>query len=268
VGAVPAGRRLTTDVGGELLVLTSTGIQPLSKLTRGALLAPTQYETGKISNLFNQLMASTSSLRGWAMRQHPLDAAMVVLVPVAPGQPTQQLAMSLSTKGWHIYRDMPMGVCAEAWGGTLYFGTEDGRVCVNDGYVDGVLLASPGSYSPINWSLLTGFSNLDSPKQKRVHAIRPTILAQGGSVSHEAQAKLRWDLTEMSPPDNVIATSGSVWDTALWDVATWGGAYQAQQVMFGATGVGPEVAIAIRGAASSRMTLTGIDVRLELGGFR
>jgi hypothetical protein len=265
-GAVPAGRRLCTDFGGDLLLMSSTGIQSLGKLTTGGVAYSTQYETGKIANLFNQLQASTSTLRGWSMRLHPQDAALMVLVPVAANQPTQQLVMSLSTKGWHQYRDMPMGVCAEPWGGSLYFGTEDGRVCVNDGYVDGVLLADPNSYATINWSLLTGFSNLGVPNQKRVQIIRPTILSQGGSIAHEAQARYRWSLDEIAAV-SASPASGSAWDSALWDQTVWGGAYQAQQRVFGASGVGPEVAIAIRGAASSRMTLTGIDVAYDAGGL-
>jgi hypothetical protein len=263
---VPAGRRLCTDFGGDLLLMSSTGIQSLGKLTTGGVAYSTQYETGKIANLFNQLQASTSTLRGWSMRLHPQDAALMVLVPVAANQPTQQLVMSLSTKGWHQYRDMPMGVCAEPWGGSLYFGTEDGRVCVNDGYVDGVLLADPNSYATINWSLLTGFSNLGVPNQKRVQIIRPTILSQGGSIAHEAQARYRWSLDEIAAV-SASPASGSAWDSALWDQTVWGGAYQAQQRVFGASGVGPEVAIAIRGAASSRMTLTGIDVAYDAGGL-
>jgi hypothetical protein len=267
VGAVPAGRRITTDSGGELLLMTSTGIQSLSKLTSGGVGYSTQYETGKIANLFNQLQASTSTLRGWGMRLHPQDAALMVTVPVAANQATQQLVMSLSTKGWHQYRDLPMGVSAEPWGGTLYFGTEDGRVCVNDGYVDGVLLGDPDSYAPIEWSLLTGFSNLGSPNQKRVQIMRPTVLSQGGAIPFEAQARYRWDLSEIAALGAAPGASGSAWDSALWDEAIWGGSYQAQQQVFGATGIGPEVAIALRGAASSRMTLTGLDIAFDAGGM-
>jgi hypothetical protein len=266
VGAVPAGRRMTTDNGGDLLVACSNGLIPTSKLTIGGASYSSQYETNKIANLWNQLQKQTSSLRGWAMRIHPQDGCLMSLVPVAANQPTQQLVMSLSTKGWHQYRDMPMGVCAEPWGGSLYFGTEDGRVCVNDGYVDGVLLADPNSYATINWSLLTGFSNLGVPNQKRVQIIRPTILSQGGSIAHEAQVRYRWSLDEIAAV-SASPASGSAWDSALWDQAVWGGAYQAQQRVFGASGVGPEVAIAIRGAASSRMTLTGIDVAYDAGGL-
>jgi hypothetical protein len=266
-GAVPAGRKLCTDFGGDLLFMSSTGIQSMSKLVSGGSAYSSQYETARIGNLFNQLQASSSSLRGWSMRIHPKDAALMTIVPVSLGQQTQQLVMSLSTKGWHQYRDMPMGVCAEPWGGTLYFGTEDGRVCFNDGDVDGVLLADPSSFSPVYWSALTGFTNLGSPRQKQVHFIRPTILSQGGNIPHEVAARYRWDLTEIPSITSTPSAGGSLWGTALWDQSVWGGSYSSQQRVAGAYGIGPEVAIAIRGASSSRMTLTGIDVNWEGGGF-
>lgn len=269
VGAVPAGRRLCTDTGGDLLVMSSIGILPMSKLVVGSVLYDrTQYQTNKISNLFNQAQAATSTMRGWAMRLHPQDAALMVLTPIAPNQPSQQLVMSMVTKGWHQYRDMPVGVCAEAWNGTLYFGTEDGRVCVNDGYVDGVLLSDPNSYSTINWSMLSAFSNLGTPTNKRVQEIRVGITSQGGAVPYQAAARFGFDFNEIT---GVSASPGggpgSAWDSALWDQAVWGGAYQPQSRVFGGAGMGREVAVAIRGAASSRMTITGIDVSYDSGGF-
>ena len=267
VGAVPQGRRLCTDFGGDLLVMSSIGIMPVSKLVIGNVVYDrSQYQTFKISNLFNQLQAATSTLKGWSMRLHPQDACLMVLVPVAVNQSSQQLVMSLTTKGWHRYRDLPMGLAAEPWGGTLYFGTEDGRVCVNDGYVDGILLADPNAFTPIQWAMLSSFQNMGSPNRKRVQTIRPRVLSQGGNVTFRARAQFDWDLTEMDPVTALAAGGPGAWDTAVWDIAKWGGNYGTQQQTFGSVGIGSAVAIAIRGCSSSRMTLTGIDVSVDVGG--
>lgn len=268
VGAVPTGRRLTTDSGGDLLVMSSIGILPMSKLVIGnPLIDRTQFQTAKISNLFNQLQAATATVRGWSMRLHPQDAALMVLVPQGAGASSTQLVMSLTTRGWHQYRDLPIGQCAEPWNGTLYFGTENGRVCVNDGYVDGVTLADPNSYSSINWSLLTAFSNFGVPNQKRIHWIRPYVSSQGGAIPFQAQARYNFDFSEIQGSGIASASGSATWDTAKWDQALWAGAYQPAQQVFGAQGIGPEVAIAMRGSASSRMTLVGIDVSYDTGGL-
>ena len=267
VGAVPVGRRIATDFGGDILLMSSIGIMPLSKLVIGNVVYDrSQYQTFKISNLFNQMQAATANLRGWAMRMHPIDSCLMVLVPTAVNQASQQLVMSLTTRGWSRYRDIPIGLCAEPWGGTLYFGTEDGRICANDGYVDGVLLSNANAFSAIEWSFLTSFQNLGDPHWKRLEIIRPRVLSQGGNVSFQATARYDWNMTEPSPPTLTLASGGSLWDSALWDVALWGGAYNTQSVVNGGAGIGSAVAIAIRGSSGARTTITGIDVTFTTGG--
>jgi hypothetical protein len=268
VGAVPVGRRLCTDSGGDLLIMSSMGILPISRLVTSGSDEQGQYQTYRVANVYKELQGATSTLRGWAMRLHPQDAALMVLYPVASGQPTQQLVMSLTTKGWHRYRDMPIGACAEAWAGTLYFGTEDGRVCRNDGALDGVLLADPNSYTAIDWSLLSAYSNAGSPTRKRVQQIRVKVLSQGGSIALNAEARYDLDLTEAAVPSEASSVSDvAVWDEGLWDEAVWGGDSQPQIQTFGAAGDGHDVAIAIRGRATSRMTLVGVDATYDSGGW-
>jgi hypothetical protein len=87
-------------------------------------------------------------------------------------------------------------------------------------------------------------------------------------VPYEARARYSWNLSEIAALSASAGDPTSAWDSALWDEAIWGGSYQSQRRTFGASGCGPEVAIALRGAASSRMTLTGIDVAFDVGGFR
>jgi hypothetical protein len=256
-------------MGGDVAVMSSVGILPLSKLMIGnPIIDRSQYATTAIANLFNQAQAATANLRGWSMRLHPQDAALIVLAPTGPGQPSAPLVMSMITRGWHRYRSIPIGVCAEPWGNTLYFGTADGRVCVNDGYLDGVTLANPDSYTPIDCSLLTAFSDLGTPVRKRIQQIRVHVLSQGGAIGVNAAARYNFDLTEAPPPDALSIVVDGTWDNATWDASAWGGAYQVQDKVFGAYGSGQSMALAIRLRASSRMTLVGADVAFDTGNFQ
>lgn len=268
VPGVPLGRRLATDYGGDLLILSSVGIVELSKLTGGAEeLDRQQYSTFKVSNLFNQLMAASSSLKGWGMVLHPSDAALLVLSPVAPSQPTEPLVMSLSTKGWSRYRDIPVGVCAAALGQTLYYGTEDGRVGINDGTIDGVTLADPTSYTPIGFSFLTAFHSAKSPKRKRIHEISVSVLSQGGSIPVTAEARYGYDFVEPAPPPATTGGAAGAWSSGLWGSAVWGGAYAPQRLVFGAAGWGAQMAIAVRGLATTRTTITDLGLSYSEGGM-
>jgi hypothetical protein len=266
-GGVPYGRRVATDYGGELLLLSTVGVLPLSQLVAGSsIFDRQQYATAKISNLFNQLAYSGRSLKGWQVRLHPNDNTLLINVPQADST-TIQLAMSLATKGWSQYRDMPTMLSLESWEGDLYFGTTDGRVCKNFGYLDGLTLAAPSVYTPIQWEVLTAFQNLNSQRFKRVQQIRPQIISQGNAPSFATLARYDYDFTELPVVSIAPVNTGAVWDTGVWDTASWGGGYSPTVIPRGGNGAGIAIAIGVRGTATSRTSLVGIDVMFDVGGY-
>lgn len=266
VGAVPYGRRIATDYGGDLLVMSSLGVQPMSKLVLGAT-GEKLYTTWKISNLFNRLASIYRTVRGWAIHIHPADNALMILIPTGgPEAATTQLVMSFASGGWGQYRDLPI-VSACVWTGDLYFGTTDGRVCINRGDVDNQLLSDSESFDSIGWSLLTAFQNLGNARQKKVEMIRPTLLSQTPNASVECTARYGYNFLEPSAPSGTGGGGDGAWDSSTWDSTVWGGDFTPTQSIKGATGLGREVAIAVRGNSISRTTLVGIDVFFNQGGF-
>lgn len=266
IGATPAGRRIATNFGGDLLLLSRVGAVPISRLVMGgAELQRNQYETYKISPLFNSLMLSKAGTKGWSLRLQPEDNSLLVTVPTYEGQNTEQLAMALSNKSWGRYRDLPI-FSAEAWEGKLYYGTASGVVGINTGYADGRTLADPNSYTPVQWSLLTSFQNLGNGRYKQVQAIRPRFLSESVQPTYRAEAKYDYDLIELGSVTPTVQ-GGSVWDSGLWDTATWAGEYSASKPISGASGMGVDVAIAMRGTAAVRTILVGMDIAFKQGGF-
>lgn len=261
----PAGRNVATSNGGELLLLTRQGVVTLSKLVVGAnvLAAST---TVKVANLLNTLMVQRANTRGWYLIRHPEDSAFLLIVPKGSGDYPLQLAQATAGDGWFPWRDIDM-VSVAAWEKQLFFGTTDGRVCINTGWVDGILLSDVDAFTPIDWSLLTATSDLGSPVQKQVGLIRPLILSDGVPPSIRVQAKYRYNQEDLSPVTLVSMDEGSVWDVALWDAATWAGASQPAQPVRGASGMGSEVAIAVRGVSISKTVLIGMAVTYTSGGF-
>ena len=264
-GGLPAGREVATNFGGDMLLLTRVGVLPLSRLISGGEAAGSQYATQKIGNLFNSLMLSRSTLKGWALRLHPEDNALVIQVPTADGIATQQLVMALANRSWSRYRDLPI-YSSEVWGGKLYFGTADGRVCINTGYVDGVKLEEEDAYTPVQWAVLSAFTNMGNARQKQVLSIRPTVLSDAMPSSYRAEARYKYNFLEMGPVSLSPGGRGT-WDASTWDADVWSGEYQANQVLHGAVGMGVDVAIALRGTAAARTVLVGVDVLFRQGGF-
>jgi hypothetical protein len=266
-GGVPYGRRIATDHGGELLIMSSLGILPLSKLVLGVVDPEQLYSTYKISNLFSRLSSTYRSLKGWALKLHPEDNSLIVSVPTADGSNTVQLAMSLATRGWSQYRNLPL-LSMEAWGGKLYCGTADGRVIQNTDYIDGVTLADPNAFTAIDCSGITKFSNLENANQKQIVTIRATVLSEGGSIAQTVEARYRYNLNEAGAATSTATSAGAaLWDSAVWDSsAVWGGAFATDQAPKGAVGMGPDAAVAFRFAATSRTVLVGFDVLFQQGG--
>ena len=183
---------------------------------------------------------------------------------------TEQLVMNLADKSWSRYRDLPI-FSAGVWNGKFYFGSYDGKVYINDGYVDNVLISDPNSYTDIGFSYLSKSDNLGNGRQKQVQIVRPTFLSDGGAVSYTAVARYTYDFTEAGAPSSSATTSGSVWDGPdaddTWDTAVWGGDFGATQVPGGAAGMGVDVAIAIQGKSRSRTEYVGSDVMFTQGGL-
>ena len=266
IGGIPAGRRIASTDGGDLLLLSTIGVLPVSKLVIGNwVFDRSQYATAKIANLFNTLMNGAQNLTGWSVRLHPSDNTLLVMVPVAEGSPTVQLAMSVATRGWSQYRDLPI-YSSDVLDGQLYFGTTDGRVCINDGYIDAVSLAQPSTYSPVKWSGITSFQNLGNSRKKRLTMIIPTLITQGSQPSYAMQARYDFDLSEATA-GSLAAGGPNSWDNAVWDKSVWGGGDQSQQAPSGSFGMGRQVAVAFAGNAIDRTILVSMELYFNQGGL-
>lgn len=265
VGGVPYGRRVCTDFGGDLLIISLLGVVPLSKLVIGnPTVDRTIYSTQKISNLFSGLAALYQGLHGWALYVHPNDNALLILVPQAEGQATQQLAMAFANRSWSTYRDLPM-LSAGVWNGQLYFGTHDGRVCVNMDYVDNVPRVDTTAPAQVQWSVLTAFRSGGNGRFRQVQLVRPIILSGEANPPYQLTLKYDFDLTEPAALNQALAGDANSWDVGKWDEMVWGGDYTPSAKVVGAVGAGQDAALAIRGAASSRTVLVGVDVHYEEG---
>jgi len=265
-GQIPPGRNVASDFGGDLFILSRLGCVPLSKLVSGGLIRdPNMFATAKVANLFNVLMTERGHLDGWAIKMHPSDNLLVISVPATPDKVQEQLVSSLSTKGWARHRGIPM-TCMEPWQGTLYFGTEDGRVCKNDGYTDGAALDGTGAYA-IDCSILTAYNNLGSARKKRIHMVKPYFSTTGTTPGYKVEARYDFDLSEVGIIPSTPPIAANSWGTGKWGVAKWGKGSGISGKLKGSTGMGTSVAIVLRVTAKTNTTLVGFDTIFDQGGL-
>lgn len=200
IGAVPAGRRFASSSGGELLILSALGLVPLSLLVRGAeKYDPSLSVTRPIAALYSRLFTAYGSYRGWTLFAHPTANCLLVVVPVSDQGDTQQLAFSFATKGWYVWRDLPL-LSAATWNRELYFGTDDGRICIQRGYVDNVALDDSSDFDPVAYSGLTAFWSGSNARNKQVQFIRPVLDSDTQLPVCQTTARYDYNTVEPTPP--------------------------------------------------------------------
>lgn len=265
VGAVPAGRRIASELGGDLLIASLAGAVPLSKLRTGTI-GPNLYTTQKIQSLFNTYARDRKTNAGWHIQMSPEENCLLVNMPTS-GSVYEQFAMSLSTGGWSLFQDRP-SLSSAVWKGSLYFGTADGRLCKVTGDLDDVKLSGAATYDEVDWSGVTSFQSLGSLRRKQIQEIRPRMLTDGAAAGYSVEARYDFDTSEIATAPTDPTTEGvATWDSAIWDTSVWPAVDSPFGSRRGATGSGTHMAVAFRGRSNAKTTIMGWDVTWTEGGL-
>jgi hypothetical protein len=143
VGEVPEGRRVMSDWGGDVNIISGQGITKLTALMGGeATINANSYSTRNITRYFRQEVLKTAEQYGWSLELIPGGDAAVVTVPQPPTDPNRapiQFVLTITTNAWSMLRDLDM-ICQDRNNQGYFFGTSDGRVLSLGGTVDNVKL--------------------------------------------------------------------------------------------------------------------------------
>lgn len=265
IGPPPAGRRIGGAFGGELNLLSTYGIIPLSKLIAGALIQQNQsYLSRKITPLINQQMLLSGSSLGWEVKLLPTENLLLCSVPEQVGFAQIQFVQSLNSQGWAVYRNVPY-FTGETWGGQFYIGTSDNRVLIHTGTQDAVDINGENGVA-IEWSALSVFNEYDDiGKYKITQFIRPVFLSSQ-APAYAVEARYDYNLSEVLAVPSTPVFSGGVWDSAIWDLSLWGGDLTEIESPIGGSGIGRNVAVAINGSSSAPTILIRYDLMYTVGG--
>jgi len=267
-GQVPVGRRAHCQYGGDLLVLTTEGLAPLSMITRGGstlLTVQNKEYSSKIAPTMGFDVRTKFTQAGWQLAISVFERILVVTVPIAVGQPAMQYVLSLTTNNWCTFLNVPV-ICMGIAGGYMFGGTSNGRLLLMfNGSLDGVPFAGTGG-TPIVGEVKPAYNYFNSATAvKHFKMVRPWFLsAESPGVFVDMSVNF-----ETAAPQGVLTfpvTVTSNWDSALWDSAIWGGAVGPQTEWAGVAAVGFSGTCSMLTACPSETTLTAIDYMFSLGG--
>jgi hypothetical protein len=255
--AEPIGRKCTIKVGGDVGILTTQGLVPLSGVLDKAQSAQGQAAiTDKIRDAFNRAYSAQSTSSGWAIQEYPLGKLLLINVPVADQSNYVQFVMNVQTGQWCRFT----GLNAYSWGlynNELYFGGLDGVVYKYTGTGD--------AGGDITAKSVSAFATLGSPSYKYVRRILPLFF---GPTGYRPQVGLRFDYAEeevLSEASNA-QTAGDLWDLEDWDAGDWAPADSPNSTWQSLSGKGYAISVVTVIQSQEPIAYHGSKLEIEVGG--
>ena len=232
--AAPIGRKCTINYGTELVVLTEEGALPFSQIRRagdakaqgvaGAQYSAITSKLGRFLSYYN----TNKNVPGWQGVQYSGGGGWLLLnVPASGGIAGEyyHYVMNTTTNSWCRFTGWN-GMCFAVFRGRLYFGRYDGHV----------MLADEGRFddgAPIRFSCKPAYTNFDDGSgmgflQKHFQWAAVLLSCDGtpalsGKFNVDYQDDTPEYLNALAPP------GGAAWDTAQWDVGSWGDDLRTQR---------------------------------------
>ena len=270
VGNVAGGAKCASEFGGDLHILSSFGVTPLSTLIKGLDAATTSEGLGaKTAYYLRPDVRKNIRGVGWGVTFLPSQGYVVIGTPVRSNGTYIQYAYDVNRETFGWWRGVP-ALCFTEWQNTTYFGTLDGKVSTLNQELDDrrITPVTPNNGLPIEFSNLFAFSPLESSgKFKQGGMIRPDFVSQR-PLAFQAKFAYDYELASFSTSVSQNETEGGLWDIAVWDLALWGSqTITNRSQVIGGTGIGRTLAVAIQGTATSETYLMSYDVIWNTGGI-
>lgn len=255
------------DFGSDLIMLTTYGAIPLSKVVGGALsISPQEASLSKnISKTLNKEVARRGSTIGWEIHNMPSIQSLVVVLPQTTNFPAVQFIMNSVTNAWTKY-DLPILTTA-MFNMFLFFSDNKGRILRFGGtYLDDVPLTGTGG-KPVVASFMQAYHYFKNRGiNKHYNFIRPIwisnyIPSYVLDISVDFSPKNIYNLPE-PPPDYLPE---SLWGKAIWGQNLWTPSTQSQFKWDGVEGLGYCASLIVRARGNRPIEYVGADWVYEKG---
>lgn len=211
----PLGRKCCLKFGGDVLLLTQSGLVPLSKALLSSTVNRASAVSSKVDTIFSQCASAYGSYYGWCGAVFTGEDALLLNVPTSASGTSNQLVMNTVTGAWTLFTGWQSN-CWEVFQGQLYFG---GRSRVNKAFT---------GYNDFGANIVAkargAFNYFGGKQGKHFKLIRPMLRASG-KISLDVGIDVDFDDVDRSGRIVVPDPFATNWDSAQWDVAVWAGDY-------------------------------------------
>lgn len=265
VGPVPKYGRYFTPMGGDVMILSEQGLVPMSRLVNGQFIEGQQGPAAKIQEVLAPAVRSLRGTSSWDVVAIPSESILMITLPEEFGEYTQ-FAMNIVTGAWCRLSSIPIR-CITLLDGQAYFGTDDGRVCkAFYGSYDGIESDGTGG-DFIEGQIQTSFQTFGTPAiNKKFDLARPIFIAPSApSVSLQLNTQYSFNGAGGSPSYSDPTTG--VWDSSVWNVASWSGEANTYQSWIGVSNLGYYGSLNMRVRGRPGTVFTSAHVMASMGGM-
>lgn len=207
----PIGPLSLLKYGGELLMLTESGLFPLSQALQSASVSRYAPISLKVQQQITDAVSTYGANYGWQLLAAP-DIPLLLLNVPGTGTGTQ-FVMHAGSGGWSVFSGWNAN-CWARFGSDLYFGGSNFVAKAWTGFDDFDV--------NITATLIQAFNKLGQIRPKRVKMVRP-IFTGTGPFSFSIGLINDFDLNGYTNQVLSASTSPGVWNTSTWNNAVWNG---------------------------------------------
>ena len=213
----PVGRRPCVKYGGDLLIITETGVYPMSQGLLTATIDRAQSITDKIQNTISDAVTQYSANFGWEICLYPTNNALFLNVPMSSTQSVQYVQNTIS-KQWTKFT---------GWNATTFADTKLGFFFADGTSVKRAWVGNTDSGSMILCDSLQAFSYFGSPVMNKLFTLVKPYLRTIGSPSVLYGLNGDFNPQDVTGVLNYIPpAAGMVWGSMTWGTMVWGGSYR------------------------------------------
>lgn len=236
IGPAVIGRKGWFKFRSDVYFITEEGVLSFSQIREmGQDAENIQYLTGKLGNVFQQLMPNADAY-GWQGFIYPKGNALYINAPLTSAENGGyvQYVMNTNSNAWCRFTGLN-AVCWALFNRFSYFGTYDGKVILNDA-------GTNDNGSDIVATCRQAWNNFDDGRgsgdmDKQFH-FATFIMNADGELPVSCSMNTDYEDETPDPAGSLDAATGGSWDLSSWDVDGWstGGITQDLTVPIGKIG--------------------------------
>jgi hypothetical protein len=268
----PMSKHSVANYGGDLYVLISTGLVPMTTMIRSETEQLGQYDKD-VSTLFSKISDYHRFNFGWQVLLDHTTGRMICNLPLGADNSYQQMVRFMPNPIWASWSAIPSR-CWNWISNQLFIGDDHGNVYqmakgfLNDTFPD------PIGRKPITVDVQTAWSAFKTPGIKHFRMVQAFFITEGRPLP---KIDVRTDFDYSLPfnqPDITSAPDAATWDVSSWAItqedppngAYWVGGVSAKHKWNGVAGVGHVGGIRVTARIDNcSFSIAGFDLVYEAG---